>query len=89
MSADRTTLVLPFSNDANLERILQELSTHWVGDAIADAIERSFDQRLGFVVTTAADLENPVYSYPEDGTSGRVSIGYGGRTTLDVDDLHF
>ena len=89
MSADRTALVLPFGNDANLERMLQELSTRWVGDAIADAIEKSFGERLGFVVTTATDRENPVYSYPEDGLSRRASAGHGGRTALDVDDLPF
>ena len=44
MSADRTTLVLPVSDNANLERMLQELSTRWVGDAIADAIYESFGE---------------------------------------------
>ena len=89
MSVDRTTLVLPFSNNANLERMLQELSTRWVGDAIADAIEKSFGERLGFVITLAARQSRPEYTYPGDSPPERVSIGYGRHSALDADDLPF
>ena len=88
MSDDRTALILPFSSDTNMERMTQELSARWIGDTIADAIEQSFGERLGFVITLAAGRGDPTYSYPEDDLPDRIAAGYGDHTT-NADDLPY
>ena len=92
MSADGGTLVLPFSNTANLERMLEELANPGIGDAIAQAIEDTFGDRYGFEIMLAGSNGAPAYSYlasAQDGPMEHSAVGFEGHTIQDVDDLPF
>ena len=53
LADDDATLVLPFSNAANLDRMQEELNDPRVRDTIEQAIEQSFGSRHTFQVTLA------------------------------------
>ena len=53
LSDDAATLVLPFTNVANLDRMQEELNDPRVRDTIEQAIEQFFGERHAFTVTLA------------------------------------
>lgn len=64
ISADGNALVLPFSNLANLERMLEELANPDIANTIAQAIQESFGDRYGFEMRLSGNDGGPVYAYP-------------------------
>ena len=79
---DNATLVLPFSNAANLDRMQEELNTPGVRDTIEQAIERSFDSRHPFRVTLAGangDGAPPARNPVQDSPLVRTAMGLGAR----------
>ncbi len=82
LSDDATTLVLPFTNAANLDRMQEELNDPRVRDTIEQAIEQCFGERRPFSVTLAGangDNERPARNSVQDSPLYRTAIGLGAR----------
>ena len=82
LSDDDSTLVLPFSNAANLDRMQEELSDARVRDTIERAIEQSFGTRHPFQVILAGangDGANPNRNSIQDSPLVRTAMGLGAR----------
>ena len=82
LADDDATLVLPFSNAANLDRMQEELGDPRVRDTIEQAIEESFGTRHPFQVTLAGangDGANPTRSSIQDSPLVRTAMGLGAR----------
>lgn len=82
LSDDDNTLILPFSNAANLDRMQEELSDPRVRDTIEQAIEESFGSRHTFQVILAgasADGANPPRNSIQDSPLVRTAMGLGAR----------
>jgi DNA polymerase-3 subunit gamma/tau len=86
MSDDGNSLVLPFRNAANLDRMQEELSDPRVRDTIETAIEQSFGTRHPFEVTLANgsnDGARPARSSVQESHLVRTAIGLGARIVED------
>ena len=82
LSDDDSTLVLPFTNSANLDRMQEELNDPRVRDTIEQAIEQCFGERHPFTVTLAGtngDGDRPARSSMQDSPLYRTAIGLGAR----------
>ena len=82
LADDDSTLVLPFSNAANLDRMQEELSDSRVRDTIEQAIEQSFGTRHPFQVTLAGangDGASPNRNSVQDSPLVRTAMGLGAR----------
>ena len=82
LSDDATTLVLPFTNSANLDRMQEELNDPRVRDTIEQAIEQCFGERHPFSVTLAGangDNDRPARNSMQDSPLYRTAIGLGAR----------
>ncbi len=82
LSDDAVTLVLPFTNAANLDRMQEELNDPRVRDTIEQAIEQYFGERHPFTVTLAgasSDGERPARNSVQDSPLYRTAIGLGAR----------
>ncbi len=82
LSDDDSTLMLPFSNAANLDRMQEELSDPRVRDTIEQAIEESFGSRHPFQVILAGanrDGANPNRGSVQDSPLVRTAMGLGAR----------
>jgi DNA polymerase-3 subunit gamma/tau len=82
LSDDAVTLVLPFTNAANLDRMQEELNDPRVRDTIEQAIEQYFGERHPFTVTLAGangDGERPARNSVQDSPLYRTAIGLGAR----------
>ncbi len=82
LSDDAATLVLPFTNAANLDRMQEELNDPRVRDTIEQAIEQYFGERHPFTVTLAganSDGERPARNSVQDSPLYRTAIGLGAR----------
>ena len=82
LADDDSTLILPFSNTANLDRMQEELSDSRVRDTIEQAIEQSFGTRHPFQVTLAGangDGASPNRSSIQDSPLVRTAMGLGAR----------
>ena len=82
LSDDNATLVLPFSNAANLDRMQEELNDPRVRDTIEHAIEQCFDGRHPFTVTLAGAVgagARPTRNSVQDSPLYRTAIGLGAR----------
>ena len=86
MSDDGNSLVLPFRNAANLDRMQEELSDPRVRDTIETAIEQAFGTRHPFEVTLANgsnDGARPARSSVQESHLVRTAIGLGARIVED------
>ena len=86
MSDDGNSLVLPFRNAANLDRMQEELSDPRVRDTIETAIEQAFGTRHPFEVTLANGNPNatrPARSSVQESHLVRTAIGLGARIVED------
>ena len=83
LSDDNATLVLPFSNAANLDRMQEELNDPRVRDTIEQVIEQCFDERHPFTVTLAGangdSTARPTRNSVQDSPLYRTAIGLGAR----------
>ena len=82
LADDDSTLVLPFSNAANLDRMHEELSDPRVRDTIEQAIEESFGTRHPFQVILAganAEGANSNRGSIQDSPLVRTAMGLGAR----------
>ncbi len=82
MSDDDATLVLPFTNAANLDRMQEELNDPRVRDTIEQAIEQCFGERHPFTVTLIGangDSDRPARTSVQDSPLYRTAIGLGAR----------
>ena len=82
LSDDSATLVLPFTNAANLDRMQEELNDPRVRDTIEQAIEQCFGERHPFTVTLAGgngDGDRPARNSVQDSPLYRTAIGLGAR----------
>ncbi len=82
LSDDDSTLVLPFTNTANLDRMQEELNDPRVRDTIEQAIEQCFGDRHPFAVTLAGtngDGDRPARNSMQDSPLYRTAIGLGAR----------
>ncbi len=83
LSEDNATLVLPFSNAANLDRMQEELNDPRVRDTIEQVIEQCFDERHPFTVTLAGangdSTARPTRNSVQDSPLYRTAIGLGAR----------
>ncbi len=82
LADDDSTLILPFSNAANLDRMQEELSDPRVRDTIEQAIQDSFGSRHPFQVILAGangDGANPNRSSIQDSPLVRTAMGLGAR----------
>ena len=82
LSDDDSTLVLPFTNSANLDRMQEELNDPRVRDTIEQAIEQCFGERHPFTVTLAGtngDRDRPARNSMQDSPLYRTAIGLGAR----------
>ncbi len=82
LSDDAATLVLPFTNTANLDRMQEELNDPRVRDTIEQAIEQCFGERHSFTVTLAGtngDGDRPARNPMQDSPLYRTAIGLGAR----------
>ncbi len=82
LSDDATTLVLPFTNSANLDRMQEELNDPRVRDTIEQAIEQFFGERHPFTVTLAGangEGDRPARNPMQDSPLYRTAIGLGAR----------
>ena len=83
LSDDATTLVLPFTNSANLDRMQEELNDPRVRDTIEQAIEQCFGERHPFSVTLAGangdNNDRPARNSMQDSPLYRTAIGLGAR----------
>lgn len=83
MSDDDSTLVLPFSNAANLDRMQEELNDPRVRGTIEQTIEQCFGARHPFQVTLAGTnggAARPTRNTIQDSPLYRTAIGLGART---------
>ena len=81
-SDDDSTLVLPFSNAANLDRMQEELGDSRVRDTIEQAIEQSFGTRHNFQVILAGangEGSNQARNSIQDSPLVRTAMGLGAR----------
>lgn len=86
LAADDSTLVLPFSNVANLDRMQEELKDSRVRDTIEQAIEQFFGARHPFQITLAGtngDSGGPARNSIQDSHLVRTAIGLGARIVED------
>ena len=82
LSDDSATLVLPFTNAANLDRMQEELNDPRVRDTIEQAIEQCFGERHPFTVTLVGgngDGDRPARNSVQDSPLYRTAIGLGAR----------
>ena len=82
LADDNSTLILPFSNVANLDRMQEELNDPRVRDTIEQAIEQSFGSRHTFQVILAGangDGVQPARSSIQDSPLVRTAMGLGAR----------
>ena len=82
VSDDSATLVLPFTNAANLDRMQEELNDPRVRDTIEQAIEQCFGERHPFTVTLAGgngEGDRPARNSVQDSPLYRTAIGLGAR----------
>ncbi len=82
LADDGSTLVLPFSNAANFDRMQEELNDPRVRDTIEQAIEQSFGSRHTFqVILAGANGEGaqPARSSIQDSPLVRTAMGLGAR----------
>ena len=82
LSDDSATLVLPFTNAANLDRMQEELNDPRVRDTIEQAIEQCFGERHQFTVALAGangDGDRPARNSVQDSPLYRTAIGLGAR----------
>ena len=82
LSDDSATLVLPFTNAANLDRMQEELNDPRVRDTIEQAIEQCFGERHPFTVTLAGangEGDRPARNSVQDSPLYRTAIGLGAR----------
>ena len=82
LSDDDATLVLPFTNAANLDRMQEELNDPRVRDTIEQAIEQCFGERHPFTVTLVGangDSDRPARNSVQDSPLYRTAIGLGAR----------
>ena len=82
LADDNNTLVLPFSNAANLDRMQEELNDPRVRDTIEQAIEQFFGSRHTFQVTLAGangDGAQPTRNSIQDSPLVRTAMGLGAR----------
>ena len=82
LADDNSTLVLPFSNAANLDRMQEELNDPRVRDTIEQAIEQFFGSRHTFQVTLAGangDGAQPTRNSIQDSPLVRTAMGLGAR----------
>lgn len=82
LADDDATLVLPFSNAANLDRMQEELNVPGVRDTIEQAIEQSFGSRHTFQVTLAGasgDGASSNRSPIQESPLVRTAMGLGAR----------
>ena len=82
LSEDAATLVLPFTNAANLDRMQEELNDPRVRDTIEQAIEQCFGERHPFTVALAGvngDGDRPARNSVQDSPLYRTAIGLGAR----------
>ena len=82
LSDDADTLVLPFTNSANLDRMQEELNDPRVRDTIEQAIEQCFGERHPFTVTLVGangDSDRPARNSVQDSPLYRTAIGLGAR----------
>ncbi|MDE2787097.1 MAG: DNA polymerase III subunit gamma/tau [Chloroflexota bacterium] len=82
LSDDDATLVLPFTNAANLDRMQEELNDPRVRDTIEQAIEQCFGERHSFTVMLAGangDSDRPARNSVQDSPLYRTAIGLGAR----------
>ena len=82
MADDDSTLILPFSNAANLDRMQEELNDPRVRDTIEQAIEQSFGSRHTFQVTLAGASGEGAQSARnsiQDSPLVRTAMGLGAR----------
>lgn len=82
LSDDNATLVLPFTNAANLDRMQEELNDPRVRDTIEQAIEQCFGERHPFTVMLAGangDGDRPARNSVQDSPLYRTAIGLGAR----------
>ena len=86
LSDDGATLVLPFSNAANLDRMQEELNDPKIRDTIEQTIEQHFGARHPFTVTLAGangDSARPARNSIQDSHLVRTAIGLGARIVED------
>ena len=79
---DNSTLILPFSNSANLDRMQEELNVPGVRDTIEQAIERFFDSKHPFQITLAGangEGANAARNPIQDSPLVRTAMGLGAR----------
>ena len=82
LADDGATLVLPFSNAANLDRMQEELNDPRVRDTIEQAIEQFFGSRHTFQVTLAGangEGAQPARNSIQDSPLVRTAMGLGAR----------
>ncbi len=82
LSDDDATLMLPFSNAANFDRMQEELSDPRVRDTIEQAIEQSFGAKHPFQVMLAGangDGAQPARNTIQDSPLVRTAMGLGAR----------
>ena len=82
LADDNSTLVLPFSNAANFDRMQEELNDPRVRDTIEQAIEQSFGSRHTFQVILAGangDSAQPARNSIQDSPLVRTAMGLGAR----------
>ena len=82
LSDDGATLVLPFTNAANLDRMQEELNDPRVRDTIEQAIEQCYGERHPFMVTLTganSDGDRPTRNSVQDSPLYRTAIGLGAR----------
>ena len=83
LSEDGATLILPFSNAANLDRMQEELNDPRVRDTIEKAIEQCFGERHPFTVTLAGSngdsAARPTRNSVQDSPLYRTAVGLGAR----------
>ena len=82
LSDDAATLVLPFTNSANLDRMQEELNDPRVRDTIEQVIEQCFGERHPFTVTLAGSnggADRAPRNSLQDSPLYRTAIGLGAR----------
>ena len=86
LSDDGATLMLPFRNVANLDRMQEELADPKVRDTIEQAIEQCFGTHHPFEVTLVGgngDTTRPARNSAQDSHLLRTAIGLGARIVED------
>jgi hypothetical protein len=86
LSDDGATLMLPFRNVANLDRMQEELADPKVRDTIEQAIEQCFGTHHPFEVTLVGgngENNRPARNPTQDSHLLRTAIGLGARIVED------